>query len=37
MSDKRIVITIAREFGTNGHEMGMILSERLGLCTQSCK
>ncbi len=31
MADKRIVITIAREFGTNGHEMGMILSERLGL------
>ena len=31
MSKKKIVITIAREFGTNGHEMGMILSERLGL------
>ena len=31
MADKRIVITIAREFGTNGHEMGLILAERLGL------
>lgn len=31
MSNKKVVITIAREFGTNGHEMGMILSERLGL------
>ncbi len=31
MSDKKIVITIAREFGTNGHEMGLILAERLGL------
>lgn len=31
MADKKIIITIAREFGTNGHEMGMILSERLGL------
>jgi cytidylate kinase len=31
MSKKKIIITIAREFGTNGHEMGMILSERLGL------
>lgn len=31
MADKKIVITIAREFGTNGHEMGLILAERLGL------
>ncbi len=31
MAEKKIIITIAREFGTNGHEMGMILSERLGL------
>ncbi len=31
MADKKIIITIAREFGTNGHEMGMILSEKLGL------
>ena len=31
MSNKKIIITIAREFGTNGHEMGMLLSERLGL------
>lgn len=31
MANKKIVITIAREFGTNGHEMGLILSERLGL------
>lgn len=31
MSKKKVIITIAREFGTNGHEMGMILSERLGL------
>ena len=31
MSNKKIIITIAREFGTNGHEMGLLLSERLGL------
>ena len=31
MEGKKIVITIAREFGTNGHEMGLILAERLGL------
>ena len=31
MADKKIIITIAREFGTNGHEMGLILAERLGL------
>ncbi len=31
MADKKIVITIAREFGTNGHEMGLILADRLGL------
>ena len=31
MADKKIIITIAREFGTNGHEMGMILSEKLGI------
>lgn len=31
MDNKKIIITIAREFGTNGHEMGMILSKRLGL------
>ena len=31
MSNKKVIITIAREFGTNGHEMGLLLSERLGL------
>lgn len=31
MARNKIIITIAREFGTNGHEMGRILSERMGL------
>ena len=29
--DERTVITIGREFGSGGHEIGMKLAERLGI------
>lgn len=36
--DERTVITIGREFGSGGHEIGMKLAEKLGISatTRNC-
>lgn len=31
MSEKKIIITISREFGSEGHEIGKLLSKKLGI------
>ena len=33
--DERTVITIGREFGSGGHEIGMKLAEKLGIKCRS--
>ena len=34
---KHFVLTISREFGAEGHEIGKVLSERLGVKLYVCK